>query len=236
MKMFPFTAPCLLLAAVSGFSGEVRLELTREHEAFAVRATCGEGTHRLVWQTAESLEGPWRSTATGGVTGGEARFDWRPAGPAGFLRALPKATPGFLERLSRIRDRVRESWAQAALLEAHLLVSDWTEGCPDAVPIRAVFSAGAGTVTAVENAPGQPIDTMFENMPWLGSRTLEWPIVMELEIAESRLREAGFGPSYRALTLRQPVYPGMIEPYWIFRTAEGFVFVGTQTGSVTLGE
>jgi len=115
-------------------------------------------------------------------------------------------------------------------------VSGWVEGYPDAVPVRGIFSVGEGTVTGVENAPGDEVSLALAPMPWLGSQVLAWPIVMELDLAESRLREAGFGPSYRALTLRQPVYPGMVEPYWIFNTDAGFVFVGTRTGSVTLEE
>ena len=54
----------------------------------------------------------------------------------------------------------------------------------------------------------------------------------ELE-AEAVYRAAGHGPEFGAVTLRQPIYPGMTEPYFIFRTPAGpFVFVGTVTRKV----
>ena len=237
MKRFFFlAAAAAFLTGGARASDDVRLDLTGGRDSLTVQAICGEGIHRLIWEMATDLHGPWRATATGTVVDGRVRFDWRTEGPVGFVRAVPKPTPGFLERLGRIRDRVRETWPQAALLEAHLLVNDWVERYPDAVPVRAIFAVDAGSVTAVENAPGEEVTLSVEPFPWLGSQVLEWPIEMELDLAESRLREAGFGPSYRALTLRQPVYPGMVEPYWIFRTEAGFVFVGTRTGSVTLSE
>lgn len=221
--------------SLEGLAGEVRITVRPNEGSMAVQADCGEGTHRVVWQTAERLEGPWRSIATGTVTQGRALMDWKPTGTTAFLRAIPKATPGFLERLDRIRTQVRDSWPEAALLESHLLISDWVEGYPEATPIRAIFSIENGTVTAVENTPGADVTISIADRPWLGSQTLAWPIAMELDLAESRLREAGYGPAYRSLTLRQPVYPGMIEPYWIFGTSSGFVFVGSKSGSVRPG-
>jgi hypothetical protein len=236
MKRFLVIIVVARLAGGAGATDDVRLDLSGGRGALTVRATCEAGIHRLLWQTAESLEGPWRVTATGTVVDGQGHFDWRPEGPVGFVRAEPQATPGFLERLSRIRDRVQHTWPDAALLEAHLLVSGWVESYPDAVPVRGIFSVEGGTVTGIEKAPGDEVSLSVVPFPWLGSQVLAWPIAMELDVAESRLREAGFGPSYRALTLRQPVYPGRVEPYWIFNTEAGFVFVGTRTGSVSLEE
>lgn len=216
-------------------AGDVRLDLQRSPSGLAARATCDEGTHRVVWQAGDTLEGPWRSFAVGVVEGGTATEPWNPVGESGFLRALPKPTPGFLERLGRIRQAVLGSWPDAALLEAHLLIEGWTDAYPDAVAVRGVFSSGFGTVTAVQEQPDGPVTTQFQALPWMGSQALEWPIAMELDVAESRRREEGFGTTYRTLTLRRPVYPGMTEPYWIFGTASGFVFVGSDSGSVRLG-
>ena len=219
----------------AGPGEEVRITLRSTEGSIAVQMACGEGTHRVVWQTSERLDGPWRSIATSTATQGRALLDWKPSGTTAFLRAIPKATPGFLERLGRIRARVRESWPGASLLESHLLMTDWVDGYPEAAAVRAVFAIDHGTVTAVENAPDEDVSISIADMPWMGSQILAWPIAMELDLAESRLREAGFGPSYRTLTLRQPVYPGMVEPYWIFGTSSGFVFVGSKSGSVRAG-
>lgn len=232
MKSMQMVGLAALIAATPMHSGEVRIDLKPTGNSMEAMAGCAEGTHRVVWQSTETLGGPWRSVGTGPVTNGLATLAWSPTGASGFLRALPKPTPGFLERLGRIRDQVRESWAEAALLEAHLLVTDWTEGYPDSVAVRGVFSIGRGTVTAIENAPGEDVSISISDMPWMGSQVLQWPIAMELDVAESRLQEAGFGSTYRTLTLRQPVYPGMVEPYWIFGTRSGFVFVGSKSGSV----
>lgn len=216
-------------------SSESRLTLNRTTDSLDAQASCNVETHRVLWQTAVSLEGPWRSVDTATVTNRRAGFSWKPTASLGFLRAVPKPTPGFLERLTRIRAQVRESWPKASLLEAHLLVSDWTDAYPDSVAVRAIFTIDGGTVTAVENAPGEDVALSISDRPWLGSQALGWPIAMELDIAESLLREAGYGPAYRSLTLRQPVYPGMVEPYWIFGTRSGFVFVGSRTGTVKPG-
>jgi hypothetical protein len=232
MKSLCFTLCAALLAVVPLTSSEVRLELRLAGPSIDALARCDEGTHRMVWQATETLGGPWRSVGTSTVTNGLASLSLSPTAASSFLRALPKPTPGFLERRGRIRDQVRESWAEAALLEAHLLVADWTEGYPDSVAVRGVFSIGDGTVTAIENAPGEDVSISISNTPWMGSQVMQWPIAMELDIAESRLQEAGFGSTYRTLTLRQPVYPGMVEPYWIFGTRSGFVFVGSKSKSV----
>jgi hypothetical protein len=213
-------------------SGEVRLEPRPGTDTLTASVPCAEGTHRVLWQVADRLTGPWQVLDSTPATNGQAILAWKATGTNGFLRAQPRPTPGFLERLTRLRARVLESWAEAALLEAHLLVSDWTEGYPDSMPVRGIFAINQGTVTAVENAPGDDIALSIADRPWLGSQTLAWPIRMDLEAAESTLRAAGYGPSYRTLTLRQPIYPGMVEPYWIFGTRAGFVFVGSRSGAV----
>ena len=236
------TAFLILMGWLAGWvlgplrASEGPINLLPGTDTLLASAACGDGTHRVLWQTADRLEGPWRVLESTPATNGLATYAWKATGTNGFLRVQPKPTPGFLERLTRIRAQVLESWAEAGLLEAHLLVSDWTRTYPDSAAVRAVFTIANGTVTAVEQAPGEDVALSIADRPWMGSQVLAWPIAMDLEVAESRLRERGFGPSYRTLTLRQPVYPGMVEPYWIFGTEAGFVFVGSRTGSVKPAE
>lgn len=232
MRSMQVAGLAALIATTPMHSGEVRIDLKPAGNSMEAMARCAEGTHRVVWQATETLAEPWRAVATSTVTNGSATLAWSPTGTSGFLRALPRPTPGFLERLGRIRDQVRESWAEAALLEAHLLVTDWTDGYPDSVAVRGVFAIGGGTVTAIESAPGNDVSISISGTPWMGSQVLKWPIAMELDVALSRLEGAGFGSTFRTLTLRQPVYPGMVEPYWIFGARSGFVFVGSNSGSV----
>ena len=220
----------LVMAGVHG--GDVSLRLDRVAGAIEATASCGVGVHRVVWQATDRLDGPWRSFAIGVASEGRAAVPVFPDGPGGFVRALAKPSPGFVERLGRLRDHVLHDWPEAALLEAHLLVTGWTLGYPEGVAVRGIFSVGMGTVMAVEETAGAEVMTEFRALPWMGSQVLAWPIDMELELAESRLEAAGWGTEYRSLTLRQPVYPGMTEPYWIFGTPSGFVFVGSRTGTV----
>lgn len=224
---------CLASLVVGGvLGGEVSLLLDRGAGGIEATATCGAGVHRVVWQATDHLDGPWRSFAVGVAFAGKAVVPVVADGPCGFVRALPRESPGFLERLGRLREHVLQDWPDASLLEAHLLVPGWTQGSPDGLAVRGVFSVGMGTVTAVEETPGAAVTAEFRALPWMGSQVLAWPITMELEVAASRLEAAGGDIEYRSLTLRQPVYPGMTEPYWIFGTSSGFVRVGTWTGTV----
>lgn len=224
------------LAAAALHGGDVQLEIQRTKEGLEATATCGEGTHRVVWESRDLLGNDWRAFATGNVTQGTVRVPLATQGDTLFVRALPKPTPGFLERLGTVRGKVLEAWPEAALLEAHLLMEDWHASYPDTLPVRGVFRVDMGTVTAVEEAPGGEVVLEFRAMPWMGSQTLEWPIAMEVEVAWARMFAASYGNLCRTLTLRQPVYPGMTEPYWIFKIPDGgFVFVGSRTGAIKRG-
>jgi hypothetical protein len=165
-------------------AAEGRIDLRPGQDSLVASASCGDGTHRVLWQTADRLEGPWRVLESTPATKGLATYAWKATGTNGFLRAQPKPTPGFLERLTRIRAQVLDSWAEAGLLEAHLLVSDWTKTYPDSVGVRAVFTIGNGTVTAVEQAPGEDVSLSIADRPWMGSQVLAWPIAMDLEVAD----------------------------------------------------
>lgn len=222
--------------ATPSHGGDVQLAIQRTPGGLETTATCNQGTHRVVWESRDVLTRDWLAFATGNVTDGTARIPLPIEGDSLFVRALPKPTPGFLERLGTVRDKVLGAWPEAALLEAHLLMQDWFPSYPDALPVRGVFRVDMGTVTAVEETPGGEVAMVFNAMPWLGSQTIAWPIAMEVEVAWSRMFAASYGNLCRALTLRQPVYPGMTEPYWIFKISDGgFVFVGSKTGTIKRG-
>jgi hypothetical protein len=132
--------------------------------------------------------------------------------------------------------KVREAYPEATLLESSPLLTSTVTELPDGVGLRAVLHVAKGTVVAQQSDPLADPQIDFSPSPWLGDMLLPWPVEMNLEEAESLLRNAGFASEYKTLTLRRPVYPGMIEPYFIFGTLEhGFVFVGTSTKKVFRG-
>jgi hypothetical protein len=159
---------------------DVHLGIERTPEGLEATASCGEGTYRLVWEYKDLLRNDWLTFATSNVTNGLVRVPIAIEDDHRFVHALPKPTPGFLERLGTVRGKVLEAWPEAALLEAHLLMDDWVVSYPDALPVRGVFRVDMGTVTAVEETPGGDVAMEFNAMPWLGSQTLEWPIAMEV--------------------------------------------------------
>jgi hypothetical protein len=75
------------------------------------------------------------------------------------------------------------------------------------------------------------VETSLE--PWLGDVLVEWPIKLELLQAFGLLQDAGFSSPVDAVTLRQPLYPGIDEPYYIFSFPDGkFVAVGVEDSKV----
>jgi hypothetical protein len=62
---------------------------------------------------------------------------------------------------------------------------------------------------------------------------IPWLIEMDITQADNLLKQAGYSEPYSSVTLRRPLYPGMIQPFYSFQMeSEGFVFVGVYDGSV----
>jgi hypothetical protein len=69
--------------------------------------------------------------------------------------------------------------------------------------------------------------------PWLGDVVIEWPIKLDLLEAFGLMQAAGFTDPIEAMTLRQPLYSGLKEPYYIFSFPDGkFVAVGVEDSKV----
>ena len=227
----------LLLAWVSLSAQEVGLSVVTAGTDLRVRAEAPPTTVRLVWEAAPRLA-PEDWTVVSVDTDAMGREAWihelGSLGDAGFFRVRAYATPGFNARVDRVIRAVRADRPEAILLEASGVLGSMVMELPEDSAVRVVLRVSGGTVVATQADPfGEPqID--FRAMPWLGSADLPWPVAKNLEEAESLMRRAGYGPDYRSVTLRRPVYPGMTEPYFIFGMAgNGFVFVGTVTGQVS---
>lgn len=222
-------------------SGDPEVRLTVESDAAGARVTAATPATsvRVVWEASPTLTPPsWSVVAVESDVSGRATWSRLAEGGAGsgFLRVRAHDTPGFNARLDQVIRRVRVVHPDAVLLESSPVLSGWVTGWPEASPLRAVLRVAGGTVVAEQGDPWGDPSISFRAAPWLGDMDLPWPVAMNLEEAESELREAGYGSEYKTLTLRQPVYPGMTEPYFIFGTpSHGFVFVGTTTRKVFVG-
>ncbi len=218
----------------------VALAIASDASETRLLATTPATTVRLVWETSPTLDPPsWNVVSV--QTDLAARATWSLAVDwgtgAGFLRARAHDTPGFNARLDQVIRVVRATYPDAVLLEASPRLQGTVTGLPDSAGLRAVFRAAGGTVTGEQADPWGAPAMSFRAAPWMGSANLPWPVDMDLEEAESALRAAGFGQDYKTVVLRQPVYPGMTEPYFIFGTPlHGFVFVGTSTRRVFVGQ
>jgi hypothetical protein len=76
-----------------------------------------------------------------------------------------------------------------------------------------------------------PIETSLA--PWEGDVVIDWPVKMDLVESFKLLQGAGFKDPVDAVTLRQPLYPGIVEPFYIYTLHTGqFIGVGVNDGKV----
>jgi hypothetical protein len=199
-----------------------------------LEATYPTHTRRVVWESTDRLDGgSWNLVAVDSASGPTVSRVLTGSETQRFLRVRALETPGFNGRVDRIVRAVRDQWREAILLEASSIPTTLVETYPDEVALRVVLQVEGGTVVVDETDWTQPISPEFRPLPWMGSARLPWPVAMDELEAEAVYRAAGHGPGFGAVTLRQPIYPGMTEPYFIFRTPAGpFVFVGSVTRKV----
>lgn len=234
-----FDPLCGVVEVVPPAVPEVRLAMVRTPDGYQVEVEAPITTVRVVWETSPSLSpAAWSVVAVQSSNSGRVHWS-RPitvGGPSEFHRVRAYDTPGFNARLDRVIRNVRVTHPEAVLLESYPVLSSTVTELPDTAGLRAVLRVNGGTVIAEQADPWSDAQMDFRAMPWMGDMELPWPVVMDLEEAESALRDAGYGSEYRTVTLRRPVYPGMTEPYFIFGTpGYGFVFVGTTTRKVFRG-
>jgi hypothetical protein len=82
-------------------------------------------------------------------------------------------------------------------------------------------------------------DSKFSNVkivdkPWLEDCVID-TVGLGLAEAIDLMRAANYDAAFAAVTLREPLYPGVDEPSYIFGCPElGHVFVGVNSKKVTL--
>ncbi|MFM7100960.1 MAG: hypothetical protein ACKO3N_07295, partial [Verrucomicrobiota bacterium] len=221
-------------AARAQTPGEPDLRVTREPGGLRVEVALDGATPAVVWEASESLgAGGWAIVRVDRPVQRTAEIRLADTDSQRFLRVRALASPGFNGRVDRIVGEVRAQWPGAALLEASSILPTLVETYPDSIALRVVFHVEGGSVVVNETDWTAPVVPEFTALPWLGSARLPWPVALDELEAEAIFRAQAPATSFGAVTLRQPVFPGMTEPYFIFRTPGGpFVFVGTITRQV----
>jgi hypothetical protein len=206
-------------------------------KSISLRATGAATTVRAVWETTSDLQSTgWQVFEVQPMSRGQAELEHPITAPTAFFRVTLYETPGYNDRIGTLLARTQTTRPEAQLLESNPIISGTLTAFPETPPIRVVLRVNGGTLILTEMDPSQPPQEEFVPLPWLGSQTLPWPVLMDVLEAESLFRASGYGPEFRSVNLRQPVYPGMVEPYFIFGTTSGkYVFVGTESRTVFLG-
>ncbi|CAG8569524.1 16821_t:CDS:2, partial [Dentiscutata erythropus] len=123
-----------------------------------------------------------------------------------------------------------------------LAVSIVTDQYPDAKLYEAdakATSAGPDkinemTVKFQEISPGKFDKPVLVKEPLLGDVVIQWP--MDLLRANQLKEAAGFKEPYTTVTLRNPLGPHVLNPFFIFDDGSSqYVFVDIVTGKVTTG-
>ncbi len=74
----------------------------------------------------------------------------------------------------------------------------------------------------------------FYKQPFLEDQVIPWPVQLDLDEAVNLLHKAGYSGTFNNVTLRKPLYPGVVEPSYIFGMTNGeMIFVGVDTKKVT---
>ncbi|KAH6866055.1 hypothetical protein B0T10DRAFT_576354 [Thelonectria olida] len=64
--------------------------------------------------------------------------------------------------------------------------------------------------------------------PWLDDIAIRWPVPLDIHEAFVILRSSGYEEPVWAVTLRQPLYPGIDQPFYIFNIGSQFIAVGIR--------
>lgn len=100
--------------------------------------------------------------------------------------------------------------------------------------IEFLFKIQDGGVVRLTSTPWGGVGPIqYTPYPWLEGRIIPWPISMDLSDAIAFMRKAGYEAPCKTMALRWPLFPGVLEPFYIFGLAnQTFIFVGVYTRSV----
>jgi hypothetical protein len=179
----------------------------------------------------------WQRTSGAGTITFEADCAER----AAFFRAQGYAAPSFLDRVTFGLGLIQKFYPEALLYEVDATgtaaTSDPTEVsnlkivCDDTNSTAMITSPDGFTFDPVQYLPG----------PWLEDMHIPWPVSMDVMEADILLQAAGYPGTFWNFTLRYPLHPGIVEPYYIFGGVAGvapgyYVFVGVKDKKVFVSD
>lgn len=242
----PKSRPCLigglgllLALAAQADAPPTFISLQPEAEQVTVTVAVADWVKQLTLEAKPTLEtATWVKRAWQPVAGaGTITFSVWTLETMGFLRLRAEALPAFLDRVTLGLAAIKIDHPEAVLYEVNQTGPEPTLDPNDLSQLRIVCRVEGGTALVSSTGADTfgPVD--FIAQPWLGDRDIPWPVAMDVMEAVILLQDAGFRKPFRTITLRQPVYPGMVEPYFIFGMTSGeFVFVGSNSGDVFVGQ
>lgn len=139
-----------------------------------------------------------------------------------------------IDQLDEIYEMVKQKYPKARLYEGDGYVEGESGKKPEDIKKwRFVFWAGNNDTYMVFCENGTITDQKYIPEPWLEDVVIDLPLKMTLDKAVQLLNSVNCGNSFKNVTIRQPLYPGIDELYYIFRTTmNNWVFVGMISDKV----
>jgi len=179
--------------------------------------------------------GGWRPAAVQTITNLSVvslRVD--KSGPMKLLRARADAVPTFVGRADRCIGLIKAAYGNVQLLSVQATCTFPTIDPDDLSSLKVICSLPDYNIAYVESTnPFTYGPVTYVPNPWVGVNVIPWLPGMDVNEADQLLKAAGYTGTYGAISMYQPVYPGMNEPYYIFNMTGGTsVYVGVDSRQV----
>lgn len=150
----------------------------------------------------------------------------------------------FLGRVNIAVRLVRDKFPDAQLyaVEANPIRPESVTNPFELVLLKVIFSVrknnkqGTATISSIGWSDFGPVH--YVPHPTLGDVVITWPPpekeeLLDLTKADEILRKAGYDQAYTGVSLSQPLYPGVKEPYYSFELEDyGTILVGARDGKI----
>lgn len=205
----------------------------------------------VLWDNCDMLVGTGASAVLAGIENTTIIAGWvpidnlnndifvcilRPPGAERTLAAKESMGSGtFLDMLNQAAMIVKSKYPAAQFYEADLNIAR------PGSPWQFVFNVpsggnGVNGTAFLDNYMGRfQLPPRFVSQPWLEDVIIRLPISLDLAEAKALAEKAGYTGQITNIVLRHPLYPGVIEPSYIFKMPSRgeYVFVGVNSRKVT---